>query len=276
MLPRGKEEQLQKLANKLRRRVIELLWQSQAGHPGGSLSAADIMATLFFEVMRVDPTNPKWEDRDRFILSKGHAAPIYYVTLMERGFFPEEILRTYDCLDSCLQGHPDVSTPGVDIPSGSLGQGLSVGIGLALGAKMKRKGLRIFVLMGDGELQEGQVWEAAMAAPQFKLDNITAFVDYNRIQLMGGVGEIMELEPLVDKWRAFNWNVLEIDGHDIGQIANACDQAAEAKGKPTIIVAHTVKGKGVSFMENRHEWHSATVTAEVREKALAELGEEVA
>jgi transketolase len=274
VLSRAKEEQLQKLANKLRRRVIDTLWRAQAGHPGGSLSAADIMATLFFEVMKVDPANPKWEDRDRFILSKGHAAPIYYVTLMERGFFPEEVLSTYDCLDSCLQGHPDVKAPGVDVPSGSLGQGLSVGLGLALGARLKNKDLRIYVMMGDGEMQEGQVWEAAMSAPFFKLDNVTAIVDCNSVQLMGPVEEIMSIEPLAEKWKAFNWNVIEIDGHDVAQVADACERAERTKGRPTVIIARTVKGKGVSFMENKPYWHSGLVTDEVREKALAELGGE--
>jgi transketolase len=273
-LDRAKEEQLQRLANKLRRRVIDTLWQAQAGHPGGSLSAAEIMATLFFEVMRIDPNAPQWEDRDRFILSKGHAAPIYYVTLMERGFFADEVLCTYDCLDSCLQGHPDVKAPGVDVPSGSLGQGLSVGLGLALGARLKKQDLRVYVMLGDGELQEGQIWEAAMSAPYFKLDSVTAIVDCNSVQLMGPVDEIMSIEPLAKKWEAFNWNVIEIDGHDVAQIADACEQAARTKGKPTVILARTVKGKGVSFMENMAYWHSGLVTDEVREKALAELGEE--
>jgi transketolase len=272
VLPRDKEEQLQKLANELRRKVIDALWRAQAGHPGGSLSAAEIMTALFFHVMKVDPADPTWEERDRFILSKGHAAPIYYVTLMQRGFFEEEILCTYDCLDSCLQAHPDIKTPGVDMPSGSLGQGLSVGVGIALGARLKGLQSRVFVLMGDGEQQEGQVWEAAMSAPYYKLHNLTAIIDYNRVQLMAPVEEIMDIEPLAEKWRAFNWNVIEIDGHDVAQIVGACDQAAATKGKPTVIIAHTVKGKGVSFMENKAAWHSGLVTDEVREKALAELG----
>jgi transketolase len=271
-LDRAKEEQLQKLANKLRRRVIDTLWQAQAGHAGGSLSAAEIMGTLFFEVMHVDPAAPKWEDRDRFILSKGHAAPIYYVTLMERGFFPDEVLCTYDCVDSSLQGHPDMSTPGVDVPSGSLGQGLSVGLGIALGAKLKKKDFRVYVVLGDGEQQEGQIWEAAMSAPYFKLDNVTVIIDCNSVQLMGPVEKIMSIEPLAKKWEAFNWNVLEIDGHDVAQIADACEKAAQTKGRPTVIIARTVKGKGVSFMENEPYWHSGLVTDEVREKALAELG----
>jgi len=276
VLPQAKEEQLGELATKLRRRVIDTLWHAQAGHPGGSLSAAEIMATLFFEVMNVDPNDPTYEDRDRFILSKGHAAPIYYVTLQERGFFAEDVLATYDCLDSCLQGHPDTKAPGVDVPSGSLGQGLSVGLGLALGARLKKKDLRVYVLLGDGELQEGQNWEAAMFAPNYQLDNVTAIIDYNKVQLMGPVGHIMEIEPLAAKWEAFNWNVIEIDGHNPAEIADACKEAARTKDRPTVIIAHTVKGKGVSFMENQASWHSGLVTDEVREKALAELGEEVA
>jgi transketolase len=272
VLDKAKQQHLQGLANKLRRRVIDALWEAQAGHPGGSLSAADIMATLFFEVMTIDPSQPRWEDRDRFILSKGHASSIYYVTLMERGFFADEVLCTYDCLDSCLQAHPDTTTPGVDVPSGSLGQGLSVGLGIALGARLKKKDFRVYVVLGDGELQEGQVWEAAMAAPYFKLDNVTAIVDCNSLQLMGPIDKIMSIEPLAKKWEAFNWNVLEVDGHDVVQIADACEKAAQTKDKPTVILAHTVKGKGVSFMENDPYWHSGLVTDEIREKALAELG----
>jgi transketolase len=266
-----RQQQLQSLANKLRRGVIDTLWQAQAGHPGGSLSAAEIMAVLFFEIMKIDPANPQWELRDRFVLSKGHAAPVYYVTLMERGFFPEEVLCTYDCLDSCLQGHPDVKAPGVDVPSGSLGQGLSVGLGLALGARLRGQPLRVYVMLGDGEMQEGQVWEAAMAGPYFKLQNVTAIIDCNSVQLMGPVREIMDIEPLAEKWRAFNWHVVEIDGHDVEQIVDACRLAEEIKGRPTVIIARTVKGKGVSFMENQAYWHSGVVTDEVREKALAEL-----
>lgn len=276
MLDRAKEEWLRALATKLRCRAIDALWQAQAGHPGGSLSAADIMAALFFEVMRIDPARPDWEDRDRFILSKGHASSIYYATLMERGFFPDEVLCTYDCLDSCLQAHPDITTPGVDAPSGSLGQGLSVGLGIALGARLKKKDFRVYVVLGDGELQEGQVWEAAMSAPHFRLDNVTAIIDCNSVQLMGPVDEIMSIEPLAEKWKAFNWNVLEIDGHDVSQIAGACEAAAKTKGRPTVIIARTVKGKGVSFMENQACWHSGLVTDEVRDKALAELAGEVA
>jgi transketolase len=266
------DDQLNELATKLRRRVIDVLWHAQAGHPGGSLSAVEILTTLFFRVMRLRPSDPLWEGRDRFVLSKGHAAPVYYVTLMERGFFPEEVLATYDELDSCLQGHPDCHTPGVDMPSGSLGQGLSAGLGMALGARLKGMETRVFVLLGDGEQQEGQVWEAAMAAPKFGLGNLTAVVDWNRIQLMGDTAQIMPVDPVPEKWRAFNWEVFEIDGHDVRALTDAFARAAEDQERPAVILAHTVKGKGVSFMENTHEWHSALVTDEVRARALAELG----
>jgi transketolase len=262
---------LRQTALTLRRRVIDMLWHAQAGHPGGSLSAAELFAVLYFYELRLDPTDPGWEERDRFVLSKGHAAPTYYATLQERGFFPAGLLHTYDKIDSCLQAHPDCRAPGVDMPSGSLGQGLSAGIGMALGARTKGLPSRVYVMLGDGELQEGQIWEAAMAAPKFGLDNLVAIVDDNRVQLTGPTASVMPIEPLADKWRAFNWSVLEIDGHDVEQIVAAFDDARARAGGPTVIIAHTVKGRGVSFMENRHEWHSGLVTDEVRERALAEL-----
>jgi transketolase len=265
------DTQLQELANELRALVVATLCHTQAGHPGGSLSAAEIVTALFFAVMRVDPAEPEWAERDRFILSKGHAAPVYYAALTKRGYFPEELLQTYDELDSLLQAHPDMKCPGVDMSSGSLGQGLSVGLGMALGARLRGLPSRIYVLLGDGELQEGQVWEAAMAAAKFGADNLTAIVDDNHIQLMGETDEIMPVESIAAKWRAFNWNLLEVDGHDVAAIVDACSAAARAKGRPTVIVAHTVKGKGVSFMENTHKWHSAQVTEDLKEKALAEL-----
>ena len=268
---RGDDEQLTALARTLRRNVIETLWHAGAGHPGGSLSAVEILAALFFRVMRIDPADPHWEQRDRFVLSKGHAASAYYVTLQQRGYFPVEVLATYDELDSCLQAHPDCHTPGVDMPSGSLGQGLSAGLGMALGARLKGYDSRTFVLLGDGECQEGQVWEAAMAAPKFRLGSLTAIVDVNKVQLTGHTKDVMPIEPLADKWRAFNWNVSEIDGHSIAAIVDACRRAAALPETPTVILAHTVKGKGISFMEDTHEWHSAQITDEIRQKALAEL-----
>jgi len=266
-----RDERLAELANELRGMVVEMLCRTQAGHPGGSLSAAEILAALFFSVMRIDPENPDWEERDRFILSKGHAAPVYYAALARRGYFPEEMLQTYDELDSLLQAHPDRQCPGVDMSSGSLGQGLSVGLGMALGLRLKAIDARVFVVLGDGELQEGQVWEAAMAAPKFGADNLVAIVDDNRIQLMGDTQAVMPIDPIAEKWRAFNWNVLEVDGHDAPAIAAACEAARGSKGRPTVILAHTIKGKGVSFMEGTHEWHCAPVTEDLKEKALTEL-----
>lgn len=269
------EEEIARIANRLRRRTVEMVWHAQAGHPGGSLSAADILATLYFRVLRIDPKRPDWEDRDRFVLSKGHAAPVYYATLMERGYFSEELLATYDEIGSCLQGHPDVAAPGVDIGSGSLGQGLSVAVGMALGAKLKGKDLRVYALVGDGETQEGQIWEAAMAASKFQLDNLCAILDYNRLQLVGFIDQCMPIDPVAAKWQAFNWHVLEIDGHNVGEIASACEMAKTMKGKPTMIVAHTIKGKGVSFMENSPAWHARAPTEAEKDQALAELAAEV-
>ena len=266
-----RDEQLAEIANDLRGLVVETLCHAQAGHPGGSLSAAEILTALFFSVMRVDPQDPEWEGRDRFILSKGHAAPVYYAALARRGYFPAEMLQTYDELDSLLQGHPDMRCPGVDMSSGSLGQGLSVGLGMALGARLKAIDARVFVLLGDGELQEGQVWEAAMAAAKYGADNLVAIIDDNRIQLMGDTATIMSVEPIAEKWRAFNWHVLEVDGHDPVAIVDACAAAGREKGRPTVIIARTIKGRGVSFMENTHAWHSALVTDDLKEQALAEL-----
>jgi len=259
------------LANKLRQGTIETLWRAQAGHPGGCLSAAEILTALYFKVMRVDPANPDWEDRDRFVLSKGHAAVIYYVLLMERGYFSADTLATYDEVGSILQGHPDLHTPGVDMASGSLGQGLSAGVGMALGARLDKRDVRVYVLLGDGELQEGQVWEAALAGAKFGLDSLVAIVDDNRVQLMGDTAAIMPVEPIPDKWRAFGWNVLECDGHEVEAIVAACEAAKAVKGRPSVIVAQTIKGKGVSFMENTHKWHSNVLSDELKDQALAEL-----
>jgi transketolase len=265
------EAQLVDLARQVRRDVIDILWHSKAGHPGGSLSAVEILVALYFKLLRIDPAHPLWEERDRFVLSKGHASAAYYAVLQRRGFFPAELLQTYDKIDSCLQAHPDCHTPGVDMPSGSLGMGLSAGVGFALGARLRGFDSRVYVLVGDGEQQEGQIWEAAMAAPKFRLGNLTAIIDANRIQLMGDTQDIMPVEPVPDKWRAFNWNVLEADGHSIAAIVAACKEAATLPETPTVIIAHTTKGKGVSFMENTHTWHTGLITDELRAKALAEL-----
>ncbi|MBM3142967.1 MAG: transketolase [Chloroflexi bacterium] len=264
--------ELEKMARQLRRHVITMTATAGSGHPGGSLSAADIVTALYFRVMRHDPENPRWPDRDRFILSKGHVAPILYAALAECGYFPVEELSTLRKLGSRLQGHTDRTlTPGVEMSAGSLGQGLSFGIGVALAGRLDKRDYHVYVLLGDGECEEGQVWEAAMSAPHFMVDNLTAIVDYNGLQLDGRCCEIMELQPLADKWRAFNWHVIEIDGHDMNQVLQALKEAREIKGKPTVIIAHTVKGKGVSFMENNVDFHGKAPTTQEAEIALKEL-----
>jgi transketolase len=267
---------LESKANLIRRHIIKMTFTAQSGHPGGSLSYTDVITALFFKVMKHRPDNPSWEDRDKFVLSKGHAAPAYYAALAESGYFPVDELITLRKLGSHLQGHPcRMKTPGVEISTGSLGQGLSVANGMALAAKLDRKPTRIFCLLGDGELQEGQNWEAAMLASHYKLDNITAFVDRNKMQIDGPTEQIMSLEPLGDKWRAFGWNVIEINGHDMRQILEACEKATQVMGKPTMIIAHTIKGKGVSFMEGAIAFHGKAPNADEYRIALKELGENV-
>jgi len=264
--------ELERMAKRLRRHVITMIATAGSGHPGGSLSAADIVTTLYFKIMRHDPRTPQWLDRDRFILSKGHAAPILYATLAECGYFPIDELFTLRKLNSRLQGHTDrLLTPGVEMSSGSLGQGLSFGIGIALAGKLDARDYQVYVLLGDGECDEGQIWEAAMAAAHYKIDNLTAIIDYNEIQLAGRTCDIMNLEPLADKWRSFNWHVLDINGHDINQILQAAKKAREIKQRPTVIIAHTIKGKGVSFMENNVDFHGKAPTPEETERALKEL-----
>jgi len=264
--------ELERMARQLRRHVITMIATAGSGHPGGSLSAADIITTLYFKIMRHDPQNPQWPDRDRFILSKGHAAPVLYAALAECGYFPLDELSTLRKLDSRLQGHTDrILTPGVEMSSGSLGQGLSFGIGIALAGKLDARDYQVYVLLGDGECDEGQIWEAAMAAAHYKIDNLTAIVDCNQIQLAGRTCDIMNLEPLADKWRSFNWHVLDINGHDVNQISQAAKKARGIKQRPTVIIAHTVKGKGVSFMENNVDFHGKAPTPEETERALKEL-----
>jgi len=268
--------ELRSRAQTVRQHIVRMVASAGAGHPGGSLSAADIIVTLFGKVMRVDPARPAWPERDRFILSKGHAAPALYATLAELGYFSLDHLLTFDHIDSILQGHPDMTkTPGVDMSSGSLGQGLSVGVGMALGARVLHHDFRTYVLLGDGELQEGQVWEAAMLASKYHLNNLTAIVDANCLQLAGQTSVIMPTcEPYGPKWAAFGWNVLEADGHDIPAIAAALGRARAYGDGPTIIVAHTVKGKGVSFMEHNVAWHSRALTPEELTRALQDLAAE--
>jgi len=252
-----------------------MLVTSKSGHPGGSLSAAEIVATLFFHEMRINPQDPRWVDRDRFVLSKGHAAPVLYAALAEKGYFPKEELQGLRQTGHMLQGHPDMKkTPGVDMSTGSLGQGLSAANGMALAGKLDGKDYQVFVLLGDGEMAEGQVWEAAMAAAHYKLDNVTAVLDFNGLQIDGTTDSVMCSTPLTAKWRAFCWNVIEVDGHDVDALLAAFAEAKQCKGKPSIIIAKTVKGKGVSFMENVAGWHGNAPSVEQGEQALKELREE--
>jgi transketolase len=266
---------LEERARQLRRDALIMIHRRGAGHPGGSLSAADIVAVLFFHKLRLDPQRPDWPERDRFILSKGHASAILYAALARRGFFPVSDLERWGELDCHLQGHPDrLKTPGVEMTSGILGHGVAIGAGLALAARLKSRRYRVYVLLGDGECQAGIVWEGAMLAARYRLSNLTAIVDYNDVQLDGPVHEVMPIEPLAEKWRAFNWAVLEINGHNIRQIMEALDTAAEIHHRPTVIIAHTTKGKGVSFMENEAAWHGVAPNDAQLAQALAELGTE--
>ena len=255
------DPQLDAIARACRVQIIRMLTHAGSGHPGGSLSVIDLLVTIVFGRLRHDPRRPDWSDRDRIVLSKGHAVPALYTVMARAGYFPESQLVALRKLGSPLQGHPDrVALPGIEAATGSLGQGLSISLGMALGLKLAKSPARVYCILGDGEIQEGQVWEAAMAGPKLgqpdhALDNLTVIVDYNRIQLDDFVAKILDLEPLVAKWQAFGWPVLEIDGHDVGQIGKALDQAEATRGTPVLIVAHTVKGKGVSFMENNPEWH---------------------
>jgi len=264
--------QLEETAKLLRRHVVSMLHEAGSGHPGGSLSAADLVTALYFRVLRHDPATPSWEDRDRFIMSKGHAVPIVYAAMAETGYFPVEELKTLRKLNSRLQGHPSVKDlPGIEASTGSLGQGLSIGLGMALGLRMDGRDSRTFVVMGDGEIQEGQVWEAAMAAAQFKTDNLIGIVDRNHFQLDGSTADIMEVDSVVDKWKAFGWRVIEADGHSMKAVVEALESACEKTGRPTMIVAETVKGKGVSFMENNNDFHGMAPSDEQLEIALKEL-----
>ncbi len=265
-------EYLAQIAKALRRHIIRMTATAGSGHPGGSLSAVEIVTALFFHALRHRPSEPQWVERDRFILSKGHAAPLLYAALAESGYFPVEELATLRKLGRRLQGHTDrTRTPGVEMSSGSLGQGLSFGIGTALAARLNSQSYRVYVLLGGGECDEGQVWEAAMAAAHFKLDNLVAIVDHNKQQIDGWNFEVMNLESLPDKWRSFGWEVIEVDGHDFSQILAAFQKSQQIKGQPTVIIAHTVKGKGVSFMENNLQFHGKAPTPEQAEKALEEL-----
>jgi transketolase len=264
--------ELQRTANVLRRHVVEMVGVGKAGHIGGSCSLAEIVAALYFSEMKIDPANPRMPDRDRFILSKGHAALIQYAALAERGYFPVEELAGTKTLGSRLQGHPDLTkTPGVEANTGSLGQGLSIGNGIALGGKKQGLSFNVFVILGDGEINEGQVWEAAMFTPYRKLDHVIAILDRNRLQAMGLTRDRLDSDPLAAKWAAFGWNVIEIDGHNLDEVISALRQARQYNGKPTMIIARTVKGKGISFAENNPAYHNGIMNQEQYDKALAEI-----
>jgi transketolase len=265
-------ERLEGIARELRITDLRMIIEAGSGHPGGTLSAADLVAALFFHKLRLRPTEPAWPDRDRFVLSKGHCIPIVYAAMAKLGYFEEKKLMTLRDLGSGLQGHPDrTRLPGIEASTGSLGQGLSVAVGMAVAGKLDGASWRVYCMMGDGEQQAGQIWEAAMFAGRHALGNLTGILDYNQVQQTGKVAERLDIEPVVAKWRAFNWHVREIDGHDIGEILDALDEAELVGGRPTLIVAHTVKGKGVSWMELNPSWHGKAPDGEQAEEALAEL-----
>lgn len=265
-------EDLKQKAKEIRKDIIEEVYNAKSGHPGGSLSIADIMAVLYFNELKIDEKNPRWDDRDRVVLSKGHCSPALYAALAERGFFSKETLKSFRKIDSNLQGHPDLNkVQGVDMTSGSLGQGLSVANGMAISAKMDNKDYRVYVILGDGEIEEGQVWEAAMTANKYKLDNLCVIVDNNNLQIDGTIEEVMSSYPIDEKFKSFGFNVLNIDGNNIEEILNAFESAKKTKDKPTCIIAKTIKGKGVSFMENKAEWHGKAPSEEEYNEAMREL-----
>lgn len=267
--------ELKQIAKQIRKDIVQMLTESGSGHPGGSLSIVEILTALYFKEMNINPEDPTNQDRDRFVLSKGHAAPVLYSALARRGFFnPEELMKLRK-FGSILQGHPNMNyVPGVDMSTGSLGQGISVAVGMAMAGKIDQKNFRIYSILGDGELAEGQVWEAAMAAAHYKLDNLTAFVDYNGLQIDGNTKDVMCSDPIDAKFEAFGWNVININGNDIEEVIEAIEKAKNTKGKPTMIVAKTVKGKGVSFMENIASWHGTAPSKEQCEQAIKEIGGE--
>ena len=270
-------KELSIIANKVRKGALTAVYSANSGHPGGSLSIADVLTLLYFEVMNVDPKNPKMENRDRFVLSKGHTAPALYATLAHRGFFDVEDLKTFRNISSNLQGHPCMNkVPGVDMSTGSLGQGVSAAGGMALAAKLDNKDYRVYTILGDGELEEGQVWEQAMFAAHYKLDNLTAFVDFNGLQIDGDITKVMNPTPIDKKFEAFGWNVMVADAHNIAELYEAIEKAKQVKGKPTVIVMKSVKGKGVSFMENQAGWHGSAPNEEQYNQAIAEIDATIA
>ena len=265
-------EDLKQKAKEIRKDIIEEVYNAKSGHPGGSLSIADIMAVLYFNELRIDEKNPRWEERDRLVLSKGHCSPALYAALAERGFFDKEDLKSFRKIESNLQGHPDLNkVPGVDMTSGSLGQGLSIANGMAIAGKMDNKDYRVYTILGDGEIEEGQVWEAAMTANKYKLDNLCVIVDNNNLQIDGTIEEVMSSYPIDEKFKSFGFNVLTIDGNNIEEILSAFEIAKQTKNKPTCIIAKTIKGKGVSFMENKVGWHGKAPNEEEYEEAMKNL-----
>ena len=264
--------ELRRRANLIRQHVIEMSLASRGGHQGGALSLADIMSVLYFHILNIDPSRPDWPERDRLVLSKGHGCLAVYSALAQRGFFPESVMATFDQLGSILQGHPDMrKTPGIEMSTGCLGQGFSAAVGMALGVRMDGVGSHVYCIIGDGEIQSGQVWEAIMAASAFKLDNLTAIVDRNELQMDGRTEDIIALEPLAVRWQSFGWYVIETDGHDVEALAQAIARALQVSGQPSVVIAHTVKGKGVSFMEGNKAWHGASIEPEQAQLALEEL-----
>jgi transketolase len=270
-LNKAEPHRLRAVAKRLRRHALDMIFTAQAGHIGGSFSLAEILACLYFHVAKINPDKPDWSERDRILISKGHCCPMYYAALAERGFFSLKTLETFDRCDSVLQGHPDVCAPGIDMPSGSLGMGLSVGVGMALAARLKNKGFHTYCVLGDGELQSGQIWEAGMSAAKYHLGNLTAIIDNNQLQVSGFLKDIMPIEPLKEKWRAFDWHVFEVDGHNIPQILDVLKRRREIKNRPVAIIAKTVKGKGVSFMENSPNWHARIITRDEYDRAILEI-----
>ena len=265
--------ELQKKAIEIRKDIVKMLTLAGSGHTGGSLSAVDILVSLYFYALRDDPKRPEWRERDRFLLSKGHGCPALYAVLAHKGYFPKDELWTLRKLGSLLQGHPQMGLPGIEISSGSLGQGLSIANGIALASRLERLDIRVYCLLGDGETNEGQIWEAVMTGAHYKLDNVCAIIDFNRLQIDGFCCEVKDMGPYIHKWKDFGWNALECDGHDFAQLMSSFDSARATKARPTVILAHTIKGKGVSFIENKVEWHGIAPKKEECEKAIKELDE---
>lgn len=271
-MDKNKLKQLNKYAILIRKHIIEQVHNAASGHPGGSLSATDIISVLYFSEMNINPKNPGWIDRDRFVLSKGHCTPALYGALAEKGYFPVEDLQGFRSIDSYLEGHPNMRTvPGVDMSTGSLGQGISCAVGMAMSGKLDKKEYTVYCILGDGEMEEGQVWEACMSAAHYKLNNLIVFLDNNGLQIDGKITDVMSPEPIADKFKAFGWKVINVNGHDYVQLIEAVMEAKKSKDKPTMIIADTVKGKGVSFMENEAGWHGSAPNKEQRDKAITEL-----